>query len=617
MRELDSVTFQKDGDTLSKLNNKILNLIASVSLLLLTYSLFILREIQPEGYAVNIYEQFPFHFYLILLLCYLSACFLLLAYRKISAVFILILVHIIVLIIPYMLGYASVGRGDEFSYPALAGNSAASGLSGLSAFSDLSPTGPLLVSTLSLASGMDIHALSYFLPVFFSLMFIAGMFLFYRGFMSREKLVSVTFLSSVIPYFGHFQISTVPYYLTFCLVPIYLLLLWNVISGKNRTMMAVCLLFMMLLLPLAHPFIFAYLVCFALLLAFAGKAMQSGLLKKILSLKSLSRDPLSSSPGRIVPLFIFLSFTSAGFLLFAKYASGFFDFFLPSLLWRIELLKSSGFATIPSMEPGIFEFIHLFNLYYGKYYIPLIFIAINTIIVWQNRKRFCHHFVRRYPRFLFLYVASFFLELGFLLNPFIPYPPDRFANLSFIIFAQIPLLGYSLYIILLRKNYVTGLVATILVLGLLWTLGFFSCFSSPYTGGISEAIAQNEIEGMQWLMESKAAYPYVVSSGEKEGYPLSRSPADSSGQFDTDSETFASSGPVSAENYADIIPLNNPSTGEPFYLVVTTFSEALNLEESGSDMEHSSAGKVSEAQDNQFLYKIYDSLNINIYKHVS
>ena len=601
---------------MSKLNNNILNLIPAVSLLLLVYSLFVLREIQPEGYAVNIYEQLPFHFYLILLLCYLSACFLLLAYRKISAVFTLILVHIIVLIIPYMLGYASVGRGDEFSYLVQAGNIGIFGSSGLSTFSDLSPTGPLLVSALALVSGIKMQALSYFLPVLFSIIFIAGMFLFYRGFMSREKLVSVTFLSSVIPYFGHFQVSTVPYYLTFCLVPIYLLLLWNAISDKNRTAGVVCLLFMIPLLPLAHPFIFTYLVCFSLLLAFAGKVMQSGLLKKIISLKSLARDPLSSSSGKIVPLFILLSFTSGGFLLCAKYASGFFDIFLPALAWRIEFLTATGFATIPSMDPGIFEFIHLFNLYYGKYYIPLIFIVINTVIVWQNRKRFCHHFVRRYPRFLFLYIVSFFLELGFLLNPFISYPPDRFANLSFIIFAQIPLLGYSLYIVLLRKGYTTGLGATILVLGLLWTLGFFSCFSSPYAGGISEAITQNEVEGMQWLVGSKAAYPYVMYSGEKVGSSILRKLCGSPGQYGAFPEVSTISGSAPANRPADVKSLNNSSTCGPFYLVVTTFSEALNLEKSGSDnMGYSSAGNSSETQDNKPLYKIYDSLNIKIYKH--
>jgi len=604
------------GDILSKLNNKILNLITAFSLLLLVYSLLVLRDIQPEGYVVNIYEQLPFHLYLILLSCYLSSCFLLLAYKRISAVFTLILVHIIVLIIPYMLGYASVGRGDEFSYLVLAGNTGIFSSSGLYAFSDLSPTGPLLVSALALTSGMKIRALSYFLPVFFSIIFIVGMFLFYRGFMSREKLVSITFISSVIPYFGHFQVSTFPDYLTFCLVPIYLLLLWNANSGKNKVAMFVCLLFIMPLLPLAHPFIFMYLVCFSLL-SFAGKIVQSRLPKKIFSFKNLDRDPLSSSSGKIIPLFIFLSFASGGLLLCAKYASEFFDIFFPALAWRINTLKSAGFATIPGINPGIFEFIHLFNLYYGKYYIPLIFIVINTVIVWQNRKRFCHHFVRRYPRFLFLYIASFFLELVFLLNPFIPYPPDRFANLSFIIFAQIPLLGYSLYIVLLRKGYTTGLGATILVLGLLWTIGFFSCFSSLYAGGISEAVTQNEVVGMQWLVGSKATDPYVMFSGENVGYTFSGNSTGKPGQSDTFPEGSTISGSAPANRPVDVNYLSNSAMKRPFYLVVTTFSEALNMGKSDPDnMGYSSAGNSSETQNNKPLYKIYDSLNIKIYKHI-
>src|SRR5690606_29379748 len=130
------------GDTLPKTTNNILNLVTLISLLLLVYSLFILRGIQPEGYTANIYEQLPFNFYLTLLLCYLSACVLLLAYRKMSAVLILFLVHITVLITPYMLGYVSIGRGEEFSYIGLAEQSP---LCDLSSFSSLSPTGPLLV----------------------------------------------------------------------------------------------------------------------------------------------------------------------------------------------------------------------------------------------------------------------------------------------------------------------------------------------------------------------------------------------------------------------------------------------------------------------------------------
>ncbi len=596
------------GDTLSKITNNILNLVTSISLLLLVYSLFILRGIPPEGYTVNIYEQLPFHFYLALLLCYLSACVLLLAYRKISAVLILLLVHITVLIIPYMLGYVSAGRGEYFSYIGLAGQSALSDPSG---FSSLSPTGPLLVSSLSSVSGLETWELSYFLPVFFSIMFITGMFLFYRVFMSREKLVSVAFLSSFIPYFGHFQASTDPYYLCFCLVPLYLFVLRNALYDNNRAM-AVCLLLMLPLIPLAHPFIFAYMVCFSLSLGISSKILKSGSLRKIWSLNFLS----GSHQGRKVPVFIFLSFASGGFLLYAKYASQFFDVFLSTLVLRTETLMATAFSRVPGTENGFFEFVHLSNLYYGKYYIPLIFILINSVIVWQNRKRFCHHFVRRYPRFLILYIATFFLELAFLLNPFIPYPPDRFANLSFIIFAQIPLLGYSLYVIFLRKGYTLGLGSAVLVLCLLWTLGFFTCFSSPYTGEISEVVSQNEVEGIQWLSGVKETYPYIMSSGGEER--SSTLPGTFSGNLSRSAE-FAeiSARPIyaSKSDSEGIIPLDKAAENEPSYLVVTAFSEALSLNEQESDEASVSTGNTSRAQNDYPVHKIYDSLNIEIYEH--
>jgi hypothetical protein len=600
------------GDTLSKITNNILNFVTAIYLLLLVYNLFILRGIQPGGYTVDIYEQLPFHFYLTLLLCYLSACVLLLAYRKMSAVLILFLVHTIVLITPHMLGYVSIGRGAEFSYLGLAGKGVFCNLSGFS----LSPTGPLLVSALASISGLATCTLSYFLPVFFSIMFVTGLFLFYRLFMSREKLVLVTFLSSMIPYFGHFQTSAASYYLCFCLIPLYLFVLRSAISDKNRAM-AVCLLFMIPLVPLAHPFIFVYLACFSLLLIFSSKVLKPGFLRKIMSLNFLFSGA-SHSTERKMPVFIFLSLTLGSFLLCAKYIPQFFDTSISNLILRAKMLVTAGFSTFPSTEDGFFEFVHLLNLYYGKYYIPLIFILINSVIVWQNRKRFCQHFVRRYPRFLVLYIVTFFLELAFLLNPFIPYPPDMFANLSFIIFAQIPLLGYSLYIIFLRKGYTLGLGSAVLVLCLLWTLGFFTCFSSPYTGGISEAISQNEAEGIQWLSGAKDTYPYIMSSEYKnESVAMPEILSSNTSRVSELSEISQKLPYTSKNDSENGMSVEKAAENEPFYIVETTFSEALSARaQESNETSVSTGGNTLKAQTAYPVNKIYDSLNIEIYEHI-
>lgn len=568
------------GDELSKITNNILNIVASVSLLLLVYSLFILRGIQPQGYTVNIYEQLPFSFYLTLLFCYLSACVLLLAYRKMSAVVILLLVNIIIIITPYMVGYISVGRGEEFSY---IGNG---GESGLSVISSLSHTGSIFVSILTSVSGMETAAVSYFLPAFFSIIFITGMFLFYRVFMSREKLVSVAFLSSLVPYFGHFQISTTPYYLSFCLVPLYLYVIRNAFSGKNREM-GICLILMIPLIPLADPFIFAYLACYSVFLILSMRSLKSDLLHKIMNLNFISPDPLSFT-GRKVPVFIFLSLTSGVFLLYTKYVSLSFNNLISTIMSTNTLITADLFQ-MHGPESNFFELIHLFNLHYGKYYIPLIFISINSIIVWQNRKRFCHHFVRRYPRFLAMYIFTFFLELAFLFNPFIHYPPDRFANLSFIIFAQIPLLGYSLYVIFLRKGYTLGLGSAIMILCLLWTLGFFTCLNSPLIGSVSDGVSQNEAQGIHWISGGTEDYPYLISPGEQNGINAAPENLGSNSGQSPDSEKY-----------------------RPSYLIVTTFSEALSQNKQKSNEEQSSY--INTNRGNK-LQKIYDSLDIEIYEN--
>jgi hypothetical protein len=170
--------------------------------------------------------------------------------------------------------------------------------------------------------------------------------------------------------------------------------------------------------------------------------------------------------------------------------------------------------------------------------------------------------------------------------------------MSFIVFAQIPLLGYSIYIVLLRKGYPAGLGAAILVLGFLWTLGFFSCFSSPHAGGISEAVPQNEVEGIKWLVESKAAYPYVLSSGEKVGYTFLGNSSSNQAQFKISSKYSAS-----------------PGSDKPFYLIVTTFSEAMGLEKLAESETDYSAENGTEPQKGKPIYKIYDSLDIKIYQN--
>jgi len=197
-----------------------------------------------------------------------------------------------------------------------------------------------------------------------------------------------------------------------------------------------------------------------------------------------------------------------------------------------------------------------------------------------------------------------------------PYPAERFVNLSFIIFAQIPLLACSLYIIFLRKGHVLGLASVVLILGLLWTYGFFSCFSSPYTGGISERVSQNEATGMQWLSSTKAVTGFIISEEERniKNNFLSNSTGnlkDSDSYYAEMSSGFTS---IPDHYFESTAYLKNSSENDPWYFVVTTFSK--ELRKNKLEFETSDSGEsVIKSPERNSTCKIYDSLNIEIYAY--
>jgi hypothetical protein len=88
------------------------------------------------------------------------------------------------------------------------------------------------------------------------------------------------------------------------------------------------------------------------------------------------------------------------------------------------------------------------------------------------------------------------------------------------------------------------------------------------------------------------------------------------GKYNTFPEVYPASGSAPANRPDDVMSLKNPADTGPFYLVVTTFSEALGQEKSFSDMGPS-AGNSSKNQYNRPLCKIYDSRDIKIYEHSS
>src|SRR5659263_631832 len=148
--------------------NQIFTLLAIVCFVLLTRNLFILRFVQPVGYVVDIYSMFPLSFYLAFMFCYLVATFLVLNGKKVLGTLILCINHFEILIIPYMLGYYSMGRADDMSY---IGEYLQIATSGHFADWDIYPASHIIGASISLISNLEAHSTFFIMPIVFSFIF--------------------------------------------------------------------------------------------------------------------------------------------------------------------------------------------------------------------------------------------------------------------------------------------------------------------------------------------------------------------------------------------------------------------------------------------------------------
>jgi len=119
----------------------------------------------------------------------------------------LILNHAAILLIPFMLGYYSMGRADDMSY---IGEYVHISKTGAINGWDIYPGSLILGAILSIIPGLAANGAAFVMPVIFSFIFICGLCLCCRFFLKEEKLANIAVLSSFIFYLGPYNFSQRP-----------------------------------------------------------------------------------------------------------------------------------------------------------------------------------------------------------------------------------------------------------------------------------------------------------------------------------------------------------------------------------------------------------------------
>ncbi|AGB02445.1 hypothetical protein Metfor_1408 [Methanoregula formicica SMSP] len=601
------MVFPIQHTTFSQLNSRMIQIISSchnkerMSKILLTigYSLTINNFLVfffcvPQGYIVDIYSALPLSFFLSLIVCYIIGSTAIFCsqgiYRKLG-ILLLFFNYSAVLIIPYMLGYYSMGRADDMTY---IGEYLQISTSGSISGWDIYPASHIIGAALSIVTGLDPHIISFVIPLVCSFLFAGGLFLCCCLFLEDQILINIAIPASFIFYLGPYNFLNVPHGLFFAIIPLILYLVFKFIKHQNFINTVLVFPFI-LLVPFMHPFI-----VFLVVSTFLALIIFSQILKKVENLNYL----------RILHLFLMVVIGFLSWFIFCSTLMGDFYQSYRSYLQRVTepvFFETTDKLTRINMNPD--KLFKLLTVYYGRYTIPLLIIIIAIIIIYLKRDRITLVLKNYIAFWAFFYLFFLMLELILFFNPIISHQSDRLTNLNFIIYAQVPLFVVSLYVISMRfKSPLVKIFLFLLILSGIWSLSLFGTFNSPNIFKTNDALTNNEVHGMKWFFGTKIT--------EKVLTPLSsiRRFQDLLSDKNYDSMVMVPDHFGYSDNTQSFTEINL-KRGEQSYVVLLTIDELMYQKIPG----YIEVGRYTEndysrfRNDQSINAKIYHSLNIQIF----
>ncbi|WP_292520591.1 hypothetical protein [Methanoculleus sp.] len=479
------------------LNGKCPKFLLTLGFILILYNLLILYSHQPQGYAVDIYSVLPLSFYSAAILCYLISSIALLSGReraKKLGVLLLILNHAVILLIPYMLGYYSMGRADDMSYIGEYLHISKTGFTNDEW--NIYPGSLILGAALSMMSGLPVSGAAFVMPVIFSFILVGGLYLCCRFFLKGKNLMNIAILSSFILYLGPYNFLNVPHALFFAYMPLYIFILSRYIN-KAGFSNAILLILPTILVPFMHPFIVLFV--FALLLSLI---LSGGLLNRFIHERYWrAAHPLTISIMGFLAWFVYCDALMGSLRI--NFQSYLLKITEPSLLMTTEKIARIN-IDLPSMMKLLF-------VYYGRYLIPFIIIGIALILIRLKQDKITQAVKNRMYFFSAFYIALLIIEAIIFLNPMFSHQPDRLTNLNFMLYAQVPLFVLSLSVVFAAPKFFNRQTALVLIiLTGMWSLGLFGTFDSPNIFVTNAALTHNEVEGIEWYYEARTGENTIV-----------------------------------------------------------------------------------------------------------
>ena len=572
---------------------RLFSLCAIFTSFILVYNLLTLHFYVPSEYNIDIYSQLPLFFWLGIIFVYFISCVLILQQDKtlkiIGYVCIIVNFCVIYLILPELGSYI-YGSSDELTH---VGRMNYYLLDGYIDYANIYPATAIFYLSTSIFTGLGIREISFILPAFANLLFIAGTIAFSNKIINSPHHIFYIFIPcSFILYFGHFHFSNVPQYTYFALVPLILYILFSYLIHKNFSK-AIVLVIFLLITPFSHPFnwMFIMLTLFCIFIYYTFFSTTN---KTILNTLILGFVPFIS-------WFLYSSLFNSFEKIWSSFLSGSVE----------NMVVEKTLDQFGKINLNPFEVIQFFLFYTGRFLIPFTVVIIFLLNLFKDKYNLSSK-----QRNIILKLAGAFLLFTAIhsllfFNHLISHSTDRISNLVYNIFALIPLFALSLnYLFSYDQKWASTLKVS-LVLTLVFSLSLFGVFYSPHIYRPNIAITESEVLGMEWLFDYKNEFPIYAIVGSY-GFRYATyfmSPTEQQDRMDKDI-LWSSIG-----NIPDHFGYNDNSLElySSRYIPIPTSHELLY------QTVYSNVGRFNKEDFAKFrkdpnIIKMYDGLDIEIYK---
>lgn len=452
-----------------------------------------------SGYELSLYDAYPSYFW-VLIISSIACGIILLVYQAFSkkicklwicGFIIIILTNLLILLLPALRGYVTLGRGDVLTHIGYI-----KGILSSAHFtaSDIYPAIHIQVANLSLLTGLTPELLAELVPIFFILFYMLFIYLLARILSHNRGQVLLIATFGCLLLFRHENEMLAPSVECFYLLPFMLFLLFKTQLSTQHFSYFLVLCTSLVVIPIFHPgegtiFLVLTFICFGLATRLYRRVKHPIRIDLPSSIKY--KPVFYASLILLIVWFIWFSYTST----FTGTVLSIWDW----LFYAIGKTTAMEYATIlGKANLSAFDFIDLFFNMFGQVAIYCTIGLTMAIVVLKKLILNKHRIGLQQLNFTILFATFGILMFVAFFSNVIWVSYNR--EMRYVIFAATFLNGFGFYSLFSKQHRRLGMILITVVLIAAATFGIFNTYPSPLIRGSNSQVTAMETIGMTWFL---------------------------------------------------------------------------------------------------------------------